>query len=185
MKKRQAKSAEILERFLKITSQNRHDQHWCAVGRQMDGSIIFYDQSSFVELMGAIPTSTRGIVALQPFIETKGNKYTVLRNELKITKDKSRNITSTTKASYMTTEKKSTDVSENLHLRPPKDFPIKFTAANITSKLDNITLLTLRHIEALHHYSVQQLTLDYMIDELGQVSVNTRSHVFLLAYADS
>lgn len=166
VKKKHIDKPDVVDRILKIAlSSTSNTSQRVAIGYFQDGHREVWTREAFLAVLASFPQLPKELVAIQPYICTKGQNLTLYRNEAN-RMDRNRTITSTVRTSLLNSK----DTTNVVSIPNNKIiFDIRSSASAINSKLDEITTGIIKQIERLRHIRVEKVGLDYAIDEDGQI----------------
>ncbi|KDO31888.1 hypothetical protein SPRG_03104 [Saprolegnia parasitica CBS 223.65] len=160
---RKKKLSELVERFVRIARANERNVngHIC-VARRADGSGVVWDHASFLRALDA-PLDP-DILALQPFVCSRGSLGAIYRVDMRASSDRARPIFATHKLAQHQMQSDEPVIALDAPLSG-----VKCHAKPINARLHQITIMLSRHIEEVHGCAVKELTADYLLDDDNQI----------------
>ncbi|EQC39623.1 hypothetical protein SDRG_03054 [Saprolegnia diclina VS20] len=160
---RKKKLSELVERFVRIARANDRNVHGhICVARRADGSGVVWDHASFLRALDA-PLDP-DIIALQPFVCSRGSLGALYRVDMRASSDRARPTFATNKIAQHQMQSEEPVIA--LDVPSPG---VKCHAKPINARLHQITMMLSRHIEEVHGCAVKELTADYLLDDDDQI----------------
>ncbi|OQR88276.1 hypothetical protein ACHHYP_06976 [Achlya hypogyna] len=162
---RKKKLSEVPERFVRIALANDRNIHGhVCLARRTNGAAYLWDQATFLRALESHFDGATDVIALQPFVCSRGSLGAIYRHELKTTGDRTRTVFATSKVAQH--QVASSDPVVSLDPVAPG---IKSQAKTINNRLNQLSLGLAKHIEEIHGCRVKEMVTDYIVDDDDQI----------------
>ncbi|CAK4608446.1 unnamed protein product [Aphanomyces euteiches] len=164
LRKKTCSIADIVDRFTRISLANDRNVHrHVCVARKTNGSAFVWNAAKLGDNMEAAAALDPHIVALQPFVCSRGGIGAIYRHEIK-QPGTSRAVHSTAKLFHH--EMSSNEPS--IAVEPPRE-STKSNATTINSRLHAISTLVCRHLEEVQQIRIHHFVVDFIVDDDDQI----------------
>jgi CheY-like chemotaxis protein/pimeloyl-ACP methyl ester carboxylesterase len=166
LKKRDFGKEAIADRFTKIALSNpKNTAGRICVCRYKNGSFAVLDEEEFSALMTNFPPGDTNLLAIQPYVQSKGGNGAIHRNSYTIVDDKAKCVTATQKIVTLAGE----GVAPIITVKPEQKPALRSFATKLNSQLDAITRSIVRHVENVNRVRILSFSADYLVDDADQI----------------
>jgi CheY-like chemotaxis protein/pimeloyl-ACP methyl ester carboxylesterase len=123
------------------------------------------DEEEYLAFMSSFPGGDTNLLAIQPYVQSKGGNGAIHRNSYKIVDDKAKCVTSTQKIVTLAGEASAPIIQVNPDQKPA----LRSFATKLNSQLDAITRSIVRHVENVNRVRILSFSADYLVDDADQI----------------